>query len=693
MSDHIFMAEVVQPVLIKDGGFYLSCRGDGEITTVCGSGLGLFHRDTRYLSRYELRLGGEPCLTLMTSPARGHQSVHELTNLAILQLDGAALDVQSLGLRLERTVDGEASRLTDRLVLRSFTAKPVSFCLTLVIDALFEDLFELRGAKAKKRGATRTVTTSETELAFRYHGADGVTRCLSVTFSRPPTLSRRRGARLAAFDFRLAGQGCETIEITFAIREEAEPASARPPEPKFYDGVHVMSDNAVLDRVVERSLRDLTMLRTGLESNFIAGGMPWFVAPFGRDSILAALQTLVFDPRPAEGVARLFAAYQGRVEDPETWEQPGKIPHELRLGAMARLKEVPHRPSYMSIDATPLFLILIARHAQWTGSLALFEELRPEIDAALEWVSRETSADGYLSYSGETPKGPINQGWKDSTFGVPRKDASAPRAPIALCEVQGYVYLAWTSIAAALRRAGEIKNADRLAKAGAGLRKRFNRDFWMDDEGCYALALEEGGRQVTVITSNAGQVLWSGIASPEKAARTAERMLAPDMDCGWGIRTLSNLEKTYNPLNYHLGCVWPFDNALIVEGLRRYGLDAAAVRIFDALLDAAGCFALGRLPEFYVGFDREPDLFPARCPFAEPMQAWSSGAVPHMLTSLLGLRRGRLGVEFDRPLLPASVSRLSIGGLSIGPQRFDCEIVRGPSGAITAKSRKARAEH
>ena len=308
--------------------------------------------------------------------------------------------------------------------------------------------------------------------------------------------------------------------------------------------------------------------------------MPWFVAPFGRDSILAALQTLSFDARPAEGVARLFAAYQGRRDDPETWEQPGKIPHELRLGQMARLKEVPHRPSYMSIDATPLFLILVGRHVEWTGALALFTELRPAIDAALDWMSREARAGGgYLAYRGETPAGPINQGWKDSTLGIPRKDGSVPASPIALCEVQGYAYLAWTLIAAALRQAGEAAEGKRLEAATAALRRRFNRDFWMEDEGCYALALEKGGRQVTVVTSNAGQVLWSGIAEPGKAERTAKRLSRPDMDCGWGIRTLSNLESTYNPLNYHLGSVWPFDNALIVDGLRRYGQDAAAVKL------------------------------------------------------------------------------------------------------------------
>ncbi len=692
MADHIFMAEVVQPVLIKDGGLFLVCRADGEITAECGSGFGLFHRDTRYLSRYELRIGGAATLKLMSSAARGSQSVHDLTNDVVRQLGGAPLDVQSLGVRLDRTVDGESLVLTDRLVIRNFTSYPVTFRLSILIDALFEDLFELRGAKGARRGPTREAIASEHGLVFRYRGADKVDRELEVAFSRSATPRSRRGARLAEFDFALESQASEALTVTFTIREVGAPKAAPPPAPAFYDGVKVESDNAVLNVVADRSFRDLIMLRTGLEDNFIAGGMPWFVSPFGRDSILAALQTLAFDPRPAEGVARLFAVYQGKRHDPETGEQPGKIHHELRLGAMAHLDEVPHRPSYTSVDSTPLYLILIGQHARWTGSLGLFRELRPAIDAALAWMDGDgdSDRDGYLDYTGDTPEGPINQGWKDSSFGIPRKDGGVPKSPIALCEVQGYVYLAKTLIAEALRANGDGTAADRLEAQAKKLREGFNRDFWMEDEGCYALALESGGRQVTVVTSNAGQALWSGIAEADKAARTADRLMAPDMNCGWGIRTLSEGAAAYNPLNYHLGCVWPFDNALIVGGLRRYGLDEAAVRVFGAVVDAGGHFALGRLPEFYVGFGREAGLFPARCPFAEPMQAWSAGAVPYMLTSLLGLTRVGEEIRMERPVLPAGVSRVALRGLTLGNARVDSELERGADGVLHRRVTTAR---
>ncbi|MGI9168704.1 MAG: amylo-alpha-1,6-glucosidase [Caulobacteraceae bacterium] len=692
MTEHIFMAEVVQPALVKDGALFMVCRADGGITKACGSGLGIFYRDTRYLSAYEIRIGAKPPLTLMTSSARGDQAVLELTNDAVEQLDDRPLEVQSLGVHLERTADGERLTLTDVFTLRNFAPESVTFRLSLTIDALFEDIFELRGAKAVKRGPPRAVKGGENGLGFDYLGADGVARRMEVGFSRPARVRGRGGARVADFDFSLESQARESLTITFAVDEAGAPRAASPPKPAFYHGVGVESDYAVLNLVAERSIRDLAMLRTGLADNFIAGGMPWFVSPFGRDSILAARHTLAFDPRPAEGVARLFAVYQGKKRHAETGEQPGKIHHELRLGAMAHLKEVPHRPSYTSVDSTPLYLILIGEHARWTGCLDLFRELRPAVDAALAWLDGDgdSDRDGYLDYTGDTPEGPINQGWKDSSFGIPRKDGGLPKSPIALCEVQGYVYLAKTLIAAALRSNGEGAGADRLEAQAKKLRERFNRDFWMEDEGCYALALERGGRQVTVVSSNAGQALWSGIAEADKAARTAERLMAPDMNCGWGVRTLSEGAAAYNPLNYHLGCVWPFDNALIVAGLRRYGLDEAALRLFAAVVDAGGYFALGRLPEFYVGFTREPGLFPARCPFAEPMQAWSAGAVPYMLASLLGLTRVGEEVRMERPVLPLGVDRLAVRGLSSGNARIDCELGRGADGVVHGRVTTAR---
>ncbi len=685
MVDAPFMTEVTQPILIKDGPLFLGTGPDGGIPAGSDAGVGLFHRDTRYLSRYDLTLGGCSPLVLMSSGARGDEAVHQLTNNEIVQTDGRPLDAQALGLRLARRVSGEALTLIDTITLRNFTLEPIRFELAMTIDALFEDVFELRGSEAKARGPLRAVETAEKNLVFRYIGADKVERLLTVVLGRQARVTARGSARTIAFDLVLEPQQVETFDLSFTVEEVGAPPRARPPLPPVYDGVKVNSDSPSLDRLLERSFADLAMLLTELEEPFIAGGLPWFIAPFGRDSLLAALQSLPFDARPAEGVLRLFARYQGRETVAETGEEPGKIPHEHRVGAMARLKEIPHRPSYLSIDATPLFLILIGRHAKWTGSLDLFHELRPAVDAALDWIKVRSAADpsGYLTYDRENEDGVIHQGWKDSMSGVPRADGSPSKGPIALSEVQGYAWRARLLMADLLCQAGEPAVAEALKTEAAALREAFNRDFWMEDEGCFVLGLEAGGRQLDVVASNAGQVLWSGIADDDKAARTAERMMRPDMNGGWGVRTLSAKAVSYNPLNYHLGSVWPFDNALIAAGMKGYGLDAPAVALFDALIEISSAFAMGRLPEFYIGFDREPGLFPARCPFAEPLQAWSAGAAPYLLTEWLGLRGGAEGPELVEPALPTGVNRLDIKGIRVGARRFDVRVIREDGGVVS----------
>jgi glycogen debranching enzyme len=291
-------------------------------------------------------------------------------------------------------------------------------------------------------------------------------------------------------------------------------------------------------------------------------------------------------------------------------------------------------------------------------------------------------SEGYLTYDRENEDGVIHQGWKDSQAGVPRADGGPSRGPIALAEVQGYAFTAWRLMAAALRRHGEEEAADALDARADALRQAFNRDFWMEAEGCFALGRERGGDLLAVVSSNAGQVLWSGIADDDKAMQTAARIMRPDMNGGWGVRTLSAEATAYNPLNYHLGSVWPFDNALIAAGMKGYGLDASAVALFDDLIAVSEHFAMGRLPEFFIGFDREPGLFPARCPFAEPLQAWSAGAAPYLLTELLGLRAGPSGPVLDTPLLPTGVSRMEIRGLRVGDRRFDCRVTRDEQNVV-----------
>jgi glycogen debranching enzyme len=442
----------------------------------------------------------------------------------------------------------------------------------------------------------------------------------------------------------------------------------------------VRSDSPALNRIVERSFRDLYLLRSTIGGErYFAAGLPWYATLFGRDSLITALQTLAFDPGIAAQTLRLLARYQGSVVDDWRDEQPGKILHELRTGELARAGKVPHSPYYGTVDATPLFLILLGRYAAWTGDLGLFQELRAPVERALEWLtaSGDISGRGYLEYDRRSAHGLENQGWKDAHDAIVNADGSPATPPIALVEVQGYAYLARTSIAQLYERAGDPDRAARLRAEAAALRARFNRDFWLEDRRCYALALQAGAEPAAVTSSNAGHMLWTGIADNAGAAAVAERLLEPDMFSGWGIRTLSSAEQCYDPNGYHLGTVWPHDNALIVAGLRRYGHDDAAHRIFTALLDAATGFDQYRLPELFAGFVREEHAVPVPYPVACRPQAWAAGAVPYMLASTLGLvpeafeRRLRV----VRPRLPDPAYSLEVHGLRVGTAtaalRFD----------------------
>ena len=693
MADRPLSIDIRRPLLLKANDLVLLTREDGNFPLDI-PGFGLFYRDTCYLGAYALRLHGTDPLLLMSSDAEGMAAQIELTNSKLSTTNGESIPDHKLSLR--RTLlllDGALSfggpMFFDTIILRNFADQTVVLPFSLEFHTTFESMFVLRGAPAGKRGQLQPPTWDETALRFCYEGADGVRRTLLVEFSLTPIVAPRTTEQTVAhFEVALAPRASQDLIVTCRVDErpagdpvlrssgtrcsaadmrDAKEAAAA----QLLDGyARLETSSKGFGEVLARSLSDLALLevRRG-EQRFTAAGMPWFVGLFGRDSLLPTIQCLVFNPDLGARTTRALARWQGKTYDETTREEPGKILHELRVGELAHLHEVSQTPSYASVDSTLLFLIAIGRHVGWTGDLALFQELRSNVDAALGWLDRKLAeGKGYVTYDGLAEEGqPINQSWRDSGTGVLRKDGTYPVPPLALVEVQGYAFQAMILMAGLLRRTDDAKQAEALDAAAHELRERFQQDFWMEEEGCYCLALEQGSRQVVSITSNAAQVLWTGIASPEQASRVAARVMKPDMFSGWGVRTLSADHAAFDPLAYQQGSVWSFDNALIVSGLRRYGEDTAAVRVTAATLETAHGFRLGRLPEFIAGTQRQPGDGPTRTPRADPLQAWSAAALPFMVTELLGLSADGFGkaLHVQRPLLPDGVDGLALHDLRI----------------------------
>jgi glycogen debranching enzyme len=424
------------------------------------------------------------------------------------------------------------------------------------------------------------------------------------------------------------------------------------------------------------------------------------VAPFGRDSLITALQHLPFDQELARGTLRFLAAHQGRQDDAFTDQQPGKILHEYRRGEMAACREIVFVPYYGSVDATPLFLMLATEYLRWTGDRALGEELWPAIESALGWLGFGPDGEGapespYVSYEARSARGLVNQGWKDSHDAIMHDDGTAATGPIALVEVQGYKF-------AALRGAGEIAEmlgradvAGRLRAAADALRERFARDYWMADRDFPALALDGDGAACRVISSNPAHCLWTGLAPGEYGARIASRLMAPDVFSGWGVRTLGARERRFNPMSYHNGSVWPHDTAIAAAGLRRYGFTEPFMALATALFDAARSCDGWRLPELFCGFPRVGGYGPTPYPVACSPQAWAAGVVSQLLAEMLGLypEAGQNRLTFVRPVLPEWLPRVELKGLRIARSRLDVVVRRdGDATAVDVRDRQGDAE-
>jgi glycogen debranching enzyme len=682
--------------ILKHGDSFIVLDSHGDIGASAGGTDGLFHCDTRFLSNLELRLQGMAPL-LLGSSIRDDNSVFsvDLTNPDIYENDRIVLERDTL--HVVRTTFLWRATAYQRLAVKNHGDRPIVIQLAVGFGNDFADLFEVRGTRRQRRGKSRSRVIDPGQVLLQYQGLDNEVRSTRVRFEPAPT---RLSDRAAAYRVTLESKQSLAIFVTMEC-DPPEDSACMPFFPAMIASrralraasrysATVQTSNDVFNEMLCRAMADLHMLVTDTpQGPYPYAGIPWYSTTFGRDGLITALEMLWFDPAIAQGVLRRLAAYQATIDDPESDAQPGKILHEMRGGEMAALREVPFGLYYGSVDSTPLFVLLAGLYAERTGDLATLRELWPAIEAALKWIddSGDCDGDGFVEYYRATEQGLANQGWKDSYDAVFHADGRLAEGPIALAEVQGYVYAAKHLAAECARRLGRLDQAASLEAQAVRLQEQFEAAFWFPDLETYALALDGAKKPCAVRTSNAGQLLFTGIVRPERAAKVAEDLLRPQFFSGWGIRTVSSRERRYNPMSYHNGSIWPHDNALVALGLARYGLKGAVAQVFTAMFEAAAYMDLRRLPELFCGFQRRRGRGPTLYPVACSPQAWATGAPFLMLQASLGLEFdvARNEIRLRDPCLPPFLEEVALSNLRLGDSSADLAVQREADGKVSLR--------
>ena len=646
---------------------------------------GLYHAGTRFLSGFELLLAGrQPLLLSSTISDDNVVFSADLTNPDVIRDGRVVLARGTLHLFRARVLQG--TTLVERLRVTNHGLTPLEVPLSIRLDADFADVFEVRGNKRLARGQVASSVLVD-EALLRYRGLDGVERRTRVQ-STPS--ADRTDERSLFFRMKVAPHTCTEIQVSVvcevdrtvtAPRLYGEAVESRRRMLSAEHAVSVVSSNHAFNRWWQRSSADLRMMVTETpHGRYPYAGIPWYSTPFGRDGLITALQLLWAAPEVAKGVLTFLAGTQAIERDDARDAQPGKIVHEMREGEMAALGEVPFGRYYGSADATPLFVMLAHAYFERTRDLALVDEIWPNLLAALDWMDRygDADGDGFIEYARQSDAGLVQQGWKDAWDSVFHEDGGLARAPIALCEVQGYAYAAWNGAAALAAARGDRVNADRWQQRALALRRAFENAFWVDDLGLYALALDADKKPCRVRTSNAGHCLFAGVASRDRARRVCETLMADDSFGGWGVRTVAAGTVRYNPMSYHNGSVWPHDNAIVAAGLARYGMTGAALQIFRAMFDLSQAVDLHRLPELICGFRRRQGDAPTLYPVACAPQAWAAGTVYMLLQACLGLHVDAVGgrLLFAHTVLPEEIDWLQIRGLTAGHASADLLLAR-----------------
>lgn len=675
-------------VALKEDGLTFISDQAGDVVPENPGNFGLYYRDTRFLSRFEWSVNGVKPLFLSSSTNKHYIAAFQFINPRMTLANGQKVLQQTVSMRRSRFVN--AGGLYERLGFYNCNQFDIELEVVLGVDADFRDIFAVRGFSTQRVAGEISVRFGGDDLQFDYRGRDEMPRHTVVSFSRTPEAISSREVRFTLrlqphqFDtvvvrvYPVIGDDIGSLDGDFDRELESLAASYREWDEQ---STQIRTNHELFDKELLRASRyDIRTLIEHTPQGLVPdAGVPWYSVPFGRDAIITALQTLMYNPDIATGTLRFLAAHQGREVDQFREEEPGKILHELRRGELARLREVPHTPYYGTVDATPLFLVLFVETMDWLDSDELFQDLYEPAMHALEWIDSygDADGDGYVEYIAHRPGGVVNQGWKDSANSCQYPDGSNATAPIALVEVQGYVYQAKRGMARLLRRRGQATLAERLDRQAEALKQQFNRDFWMEDRQFFAQALDRDKQQIRSVTSNPGHCLWAGICDDGKAEAVVRRLMAPDMFSGWGIRTLSESSKNYNPMSYHNGSVWPHDTAIIALGMRRCGYGEDALTLVQGLVDAAFHFPDARLPELFCGFSRDtrfnssPTAYVVSC----SPQAWAAGTAFMLLQTMLDVcPEGSAKTVRLNPLLPPGFRRVEVSRMRLGDSFVDMRV-------------------
>ncbi len=675
--------------VLKHGASFVLFDRFGDMPRAGSGEHGLYHEGTRFLARHELRMNGQRPILLNSNVRRDNGLLAvDATNPDFH--DDGVLTVVKGTIHVARSWILWDAACHERLEVANYGLHAVRMRLAFEFGTDFADIFEVRGYDRERRGEDLPAQVEADRVTLGYRGLDGVVRRTELAWSvRPARVEPGR----AEFDVQLAPHARFVLESSVRCDPQAAQAATSP----YRDAAHasdaarsakraklggVASPNEPFNEWIQRSAADLTMLTLGNpEGDYPYAGVPWYSVPFGRDGILTALEYLWVDPAMARGVLEFLAATQADAVRPEQDAEPGKIVHEMREGELAALGEIPFGRYYGTIDATPLFVVLAGEYYQRTGDRATVEKIWPHVERALQWIDRygDADGDGFVEYQRHSDRGLVNQGWKDSEDSIMHANGELARGPIALVEVQGYVYLGKLHAARLAHMLGREEGAAALYREAARLRERFERHFWCEDIGTYALALDGDKRPCRVRSSNAGHALWSGIASPEHARRVGETLLGKASFSGWGVRTLAEGEARYNPMSYHNGSVWPHDNAIVAMGLARYGMKDKSAAIAAGMYEASLFMDIHRLPELFCGFERRhagegPTLYPVAC----SPQAWASAAAFFLLKACLGLsfRPEEPRIRFLHPVLPPFLDRVRLTNVRAGNTLVDVQFER-----------------